>query len=611
MNIQTAIQTLCEGQDLDTKSMADVMRSIMTGKATPAQIGGFLVALRQKGESVDEIVAATLVMRELATHVYIEDTAHLVDTCGTGGDASGTFNISTASAIVAAAAGAHVAKHGNRSVSSHSGSADVLEAAGVNLSLTASQVAQCIQQTGLGFMFAPSFHSAMKHTIGPRREMGIRTVFNLLGPLTNPAAAPNQLIGVFADYWLEPLARVLQKLGSRHVMIVHAEDGLDEISIASKTHVAELRDGEIKTYSIIPEQFQFARGSVEDIRIQSAQQSLALINEVLANKPGAAREIVCLNAGATVYVSGVSTSLEEGVKRAEKAIQDGSAARKLEDLVRASQAMAEPITVSSAPGILEKILTRKREEISERKANISQDAFREWASEASAVRPFVKALKDRVASGRAAVIAEIKKASPSKGVLRERLDPMAIARSYEAAGACCLSVLTDRDFFQGSGPVLELARKSCSLPVLRKDFIIDIYQVFETRALGADCLLLIVAALSDELMAELYTQARQIGLDVLIEVHDESELRRALVLKPEIIGINNRDLKNFEIRLETTLGLLAQIPDDCLVITESGIHTREDVSRMREYGVHGFLVGEAFMRADDPGEKLKQLFAEG
>ncbi|MGD8526889.1 MAG: anthranilate phosphoribosyltransferase, partial [Thioalkalispiraceae bacterium] len=247
MDMQAAIKAVTEGKNLSVDEMTSVMRTIMTGEATPAQIGGFLIGLRMKGETVDEIAAAASVMRELATHVDVK-AEHMVDTCGTGGDGASTFNISTTSAFVVAAAGGSVAKHGNRSVSSKSGSADVLEAAGVNLQLTPEQVAQCIEQVGVGFMFAPAHHSAMKHAIGPRKEMGVRTIFNVLGPLTNPAGAPNQVLGVYSEQWLEPLAKVLGKLGSQHVLVVHAEDGMDEISIGSPTRVAELKDGKVTTY---------------------------------------------------------------------------------------------------------------------------------------------------------------------------------------------------------------------------------------------------------------------------------------------------------------------------------------------------------------------------
>ena len=335
MDMQSAIRCVVERQDLTEAQMLDVMRLIMTGQATPAQIGGFLVGLRMKGETLDEITAAARVMRELATPVPVAGD-HLVDTCGTGGDGASTFNISTASAIVTAAAGAQVAKHGNRSVSSSCGSADVLEAAGVNLELTAEQVAQCVEKIGVGFLFAPMHHSAMKHAIGPRREMGVRTLFNLLGPLTNPAGAPNQVLGVFSAYWLNLLAQVLGRLGSRHVMVVHADDGLDEISIGAATQVAELKNGSVSCYRISPEQFGMQTGGVDTLGVADAAASLAMINALFDDTPGPARDIVLLNAGAAIYVSGVADSLDSGVEMARRALSSGAARRKFQQLIEMS-----------------------------------------------------------------------------------------------------------------------------------------------------------------------------------------------------------------------------------------------------------------------------------
>jgi anthranilate phosphoribosyltransferase len=336
MDMQQAIRAVTQRIDLSEEEMTAVMGLIMRGEATPAQIGGFLVGLAMKGETVEEVTAAVRVMRELATHVTVH-AEHLVDTCGTGGDATGTFNISTASAMVVAAAGARVAKHGNRSVSSRSGSADVLEAAGVNLDLTPEQVARCIDEVGVGFLFAPRHHGAMKHAVGPRREMGVRTLFNVLGPLTNPAGAPNQVLGVFSNRWLEPLAQVLGRLGSRHVMVVHAEDGLDEISIGAPTRVAELRDGEVTVYLVAPEDFGITRADLAGIRVEDAAQSLAMIRGVLEGRPGPARDIVLLNAGAAIYVAGLADTLAAGIDRAREAIDSGTAADKLEQLVAFSK----------------------------------------------------------------------------------------------------------------------------------------------------------------------------------------------------------------------------------------------------------------------------------
>ena len=335
MDIQSAIKSVIARQDISQQDMIAVMNQIMTGECTPAQIGGFLVGMRMKGETVDEITAAATVMRELSAQVNV-NVDHLVDTCGTGGDASGSFNISTASAIVTAATGAHVAKHGNRSVSGATGSADVLEAAGVNLDITPGQVGECISEVGVGFMFAQKHHSAMRHAIGPRKEMAVRTIFNVLGPLTNPASAPNQVIGVFDKELLEPLARVLKQLGSRHVMIVHSEDGMDEVSVSATTHVAELKDDEIRLYSVSPSDFGFKTSDIGLLKVETVEQSLAMIQSVLANTPGAARDIVCVNAGAAIYVSGIADSWQVGVKMAQSAIANGRAEGVLEGLVEKS-----------------------------------------------------------------------------------------------------------------------------------------------------------------------------------------------------------------------------------------------------------------------------------
>ncbi len=332
MNIQQAIQIIIEGNDLTMDQMTAVMRAVMSGEATPAQVAGFLVALRMKGEAVAELAAAASVMRELSSKVKVS-TENLVDTCGTGGDAKGTFNVSTTAAFVVAAAGGRVAKHGNRSVSSKSGSADLLEAAGANLQLTPEQVAQCIKELGIGFLFAPAHHSAMKHAIGPRKELGIRTMFNLLGPLTNPANAPHQVLGVFSVDWVKPLAEVLQSLGSLHVLVVHAQDGLDEISISSMTEVAELKDGEISRYQISPQQFGITQSKLDNIIVQDVTQSLQLVNNVFSNKPSAALDIVKLNAGAALYASDKTSTLSEGVEMADAAIANGSAKKKFEQYI--------------------------------------------------------------------------------------------------------------------------------------------------------------------------------------------------------------------------------------------------------------------------------------
>lgn len=338
MDMQAAIRAVTEGRDLSSEEMQQVMRIIMTGEASDAQIGGFLIGLRMKGETVDEIAAAAQVMRELASGVKVSGD-HVVDIVGTGGDGSNTFNISTASTFVVAAAGGTVAKHGNRSVSSKSGAADLLEAAGVKLELNPEQVAQCIEQVGVGFMFAPMHHSAMKHAIGPRKEMGVRTIFNILGPLTNPAGAPNQLLGVFSEALVEPLAQVLKQLGSNHVLVVHSDDGMDEISIGAPTHVAELKNGSIDTYTVQPEDFGLQRADISALAVDDAAQSLKVVKSVMAGDAGPARDIVLLNAGAAIYAADLADSLADGIKRAAEVIDNGEAMKKLEALVAVSNAI--------------------------------------------------------------------------------------------------------------------------------------------------------------------------------------------------------------------------------------------------------------------------------
>jgi len=319
MNMQQAIAAVTEQQDLSQAQMQAVMNLIMTGEATQAQVGGFLVGLRMKGETVDEITGAVVAMR------------------GTGGDSSGIFNVSTGCAFIASAAGAQVAKHGNRSISSKSGSSDLLEAAGVDIMLTPVQVERCIAELGVGFMFAPAHHSAMKHAIGPRREMAIRTLFNILGPLTNPAGAQHQVLGVFSRQWQRPMAEVLHRLGSKHVMVVHSEDGLDEISIAAPTHVVELKQSQIVEYTIDPATYGLSHSSLDALVVGDAMASLKLIKQAFAGEAGAPLDMLLLNAGAAIYCADLAVDLAEGIEQARSAITSGAAQNKLDDLIQLTQ----------------------------------------------------------------------------------------------------------------------------------------------------------------------------------------------------------------------------------------------------------------------------------
>jgi anthranilate phosphoribosyltransferase len=336
MNIQTAIKTLINRQDLSNEQMEKAMLEIMTGECTDAQIAGFLIALAMKGETVNEIVAATRVMRGLSKKITLNTKKTMVDTCGTGGDNLSTFNISTASALVIASSGVMVAKHGNRSISSQSGSADLLELAGVKIDCDLTTVQQCIEKINIGFMFAPAFHPAMKYAIGARKEMAVRTIFNILGPLTNPANAKRQVIGVFDKKLQRTMVEVLKKLGSEKVMSVCAEDGLDEISISVPTNIVELNNGIIKEYQIKPEDFGFKSENISKIQVKNSEESLEMIQKALDGEDSAAKNIIALNAGAALYVAGREKSLAEGVKKATEILNSGKAHQKLDDFVRES-----------------------------------------------------------------------------------------------------------------------------------------------------------------------------------------------------------------------------------------------------------------------------------
>ncbi len=337
---QQALQRTIEHREIFHDEMLDLMRQIMRGEISPLMVAAILTGLRVKKETVGEITAAAQVMREMSTRIDVADNQHFVDIVGTGGDGAHTFNISTASMFVAAAAGAKVAKHGGRSVSSSSGSADVLETLGANIQLTPAQVGECLAATGIGFMFAPNHHSAMKNVAPVRREMGVRTIFNILGPLTNPAGAPNSLLGVFHPDLVGILVRVMERLGAKHVMVVYGKDGMDEVSLGAATMVGELKDGKIREYDIHPEDFGLQMSSNRSLRVADAPESKEMIYSALANSEGTPREIVVLNAGTALYVANIAESIAHGVEMARDAVASGAARAKLDEFVRFTQGLA-------------------------------------------------------------------------------------------------------------------------------------------------------------------------------------------------------------------------------------------------------------------------------
>ena len=601
MNINEAIEKISSGNSLKKEEIKKVFLSIMNNECNDTEIISFLMTLKTKGESVEEITGAAEVLREMC-HKLNLPSDKLVDTCGTGGDGQNTFNVSTASAIVASAAGVKIAKHGNKSISSKSGSADLLEHAGINIDLNEEQSKKCFEEHGITFMFAPKYHKAMKNVAKVRQSIKTRTIFNVLGPLSNPANAKFQILGVYDKKLITPIAKVAQELGVKKALIVHSEEGLDEISCEKNTYVAEVDNGEIKEYKINPKDFGLEPCSLESLKVKNVEESYKIFIEMLENKNKEAVNMICLNAGAAIYVSGIKKSLEESILFAKKIIESGEGLKKYNAI---KNSMPERI---QTPKILEEILENKAKEVSERKVKIPLEDLVEIDYMKSLRRKFKQALLLKIEQNKAAVIAEIKRASPSLGDINMNIIPAKVASDFEEMGAACLSVLTDAKYFKGSGAILEMAKKGCNLPILRKDFIIDEYQIDESIVMGADCILLIAAALDKKLMEKLYKEAKQKNLDVIVEVHDHNELEAALEINCDIIGINNRNLHTFEVDLNTTIDLIKYINNDQLIIAESGIHSSNDVKIMNDCGINAFLVGESLMTAKDPKNKFKEIF---
>ena len=601
MNINEAIEKFSSGNSLKKNEIKEVFLSIMKNECNDAEIISFLMTLKTKGETVEEISGAAEVLREMCVKLKLSSD-QLVDTCGTGGDGQNTFNISTASAIVAAAAGVKIAKHGNKSISSKSGSSDLLEYSGIKIDLDEEQSKKCFDNHGITFMFAPKYHKAMKNVANVRKNIKTRTIFNVLGPLSNPANAKFQVLGVYEKKLVLPIAEVIKELGVKRALVVHSEDGLDEISCEKNTYVAEVNENKISEYTINPKDFNLEICALKTLKVNTVEESYKIFMDMLKNKNETAVNIVSLNAGAAIYVSGIKENLKDGIKFAKEIIVSGEALKKFEDI---KKSMPEKI---KTPKILEEILENKAKEVAERKIKIPPEDLKEIDYMSSLKRDFKGALLHKISQSKSAVIAEIKRASPSLGEFNMNIIPSKIASDFESMGAACLSVLTDAKYFKGSGAILEMAKKGCTLPVLRKDFIIDEYQIDESITMGADCILLIVAALNKDLLKKLYDSAKQKDLDVIVEVHDHNELDIALDTECDIIGINNRNLHTFEVDLKTTTELVQYINKDQLIITESGIHTSDDVKKMNDCGINTFLVGESLMTSKDPINKFKEIF---
>ena len=603
-----ALTRTIEHREIFHDEMLSLVRRIMSGEMSPVMMAAMLVGLRVKKETIGEITAAAQVMREFATKVEVRDRRHLVDIVGTGGDGSHTFNISTCSMFVAAACGARVSKHGNRSVSSKSGSADVLEALGVPLTLTPAQIAASIEATGIGFMFAPNHHPAMKN-VGPvRKELGIRTIFNILGPLTNPADAPNILMGVFHPDLVGIQVRALQRLGAEHAVVVYGKDGMDEVSLGAATMVGELKDGEVSEYEIHPEDFGLTMASNRALRVETPAQSKAMLEAVLAGERGAARDIVALNAGAALYAANVAPTLAAGVDPGAGRDRQRLGAGQARRVRRLCQAAGRGRGAMS--DILERIAAVKRQEVAAGRARRDlAERARRGRGERRGAR-----LRRRLAASR--------RRRRGRGDRRDQ-------EGEPEQGRAARGLPAGRDRGELRAARRDRAQRADRRVVLpglgrlsrggtRGDRAAGAAQGLHRRPLAG------VRVAGDGRRRDPADRrlarrrgaarlrgrragARHVGAGRGPRPDPSSSAR--LALRTPLIGINNRNLRTFEVSLETTLALLARIPPGRLVVTESGIGTPADVRRMREAGVNAFLVGEAFMRATDPGAALACLVA--
>ena len=592
-----AIDALASRRDLTAEQTAAVLAEIMEGNASEVQTAAVLIALRTKGETVDELVGLATTMRRLATPVRT-GRDDLIDTAGTGGGRP-TFNVSTTAALIAAGAGCAVAKHGNRSATGLSGSADVLEALGVRIDLGPGEVARCIDEAGFGFMFAPAHHGATRFVVPVRKELAVRTIFNFLGPLTNPAGARRQVIGVSDAAFLDTIAGALAKLGAVKALVVSSADGLDEMSTSGTTRVVEVDGPELRSYEVSPEDVGLPRARPQDLAGGTPDVNAATTRRIFEGERGPQRDLAVLNAGAAIYVAGQADTLEEGVRAAEAAVDDGRAAASLERLVEMTQELAPRVSV------LERIVEDTRDEVGRRRESVPLSRLEAAAAQRPEQRPFEEALLRPGIS----LIAEHKRRSPSAGTIREGSTVEDIVLAYERGGAAALSILTEPFHFGGSLDDLRAARAVTDLPVLRKDFIVDRYQLYESAAAGADAILLIVAALDPEDLYELLHEARALDLDALVEVHGERELEVALDVEADILGINNRDLADFIVDIERTYELLSDIPAGKTVVSESGYSTRDQLDDLERVGVDAVLIGETLMRAGDVEDACRRLAA--
>ena len=645
--IQEGIRLAIEGKNLSSEMANHIMDEMMSGSAAPSQMAAFLTAMRMKGETRDELLGFVKCMRSKAIRVSAPEGA--VDLCGTGGDGLSTFNISTVSAFVAASAGASVAKHGNRAVSSRSGSADLLMALGIPIETGREGVERCLSDTGIGFMFAPEFHGSMRNVAAIRRELGVRTFFNILGPMANPASVKRQLIGVYDTQLSPTIAEVLNELGTEHAMIVNG-GGMDEITTLGPTNVTELHDGRLSHYTISPEEFGIDLAEPQELIGGSARENAQIAVSVLRGKESHRLDIVALNAAAALYVAGKSADIQEGMSIARKAIRSGKALAKLRqfhdscaELESKAQLRADMSELRGRRIQPEALKTRCAELSSDLTAQISStDEGQEHLDrldpdmmanptvltvltlnrlgrimsgpqmqQGMSERAKLKLSESIARAPGIAVIGEYKPRSPSSTRMVLPPEPEEVAGAYTKSGLAGISVLAEEDYFLGGADLFRKFRSMLSAPMLFKDFITTEAQIDVASEAGADSVLLIAKALRREALDDLVRGALARGMEPLVEVHDDIDLEKVISCKTygtiDMIGINARDLRSLDVDVGRAIGLRELVDQGKMVIAESGVRSPRDLKSLK--GFDGVLIGSMFMKSEDIGRLASETAA--
>ena len=646
--IRDAIAMVVEGKDLDVTQAKAVMSELISGAATQSQIGAFLTASRMKGETEDELVGFALAMRENSATITAPRNA--VDLCGTGGDGAGTFNISTVASFIVSASGVPVAKHGNRSVSSRSGSADLLDALGIPYDLDPASVQASIDSTGFGFMFAPVFHSSMRNVVAPRREVGIRTLFNVLGPMTNPAKVSNQLMGVYDPGIAPKVARVLSRLGVERAMVVNG-CGTDEISNLGSTHVSELKDGKVEEYSLSPSDFGLDIVEPKDLLAESPMDSARAAMSILRGEKSPRYDAAVMNAAAAIYISGGARDLAEGLSKASGAVQTGKALQKMREIAEFARGreMERQLTMQVSALRSRRIMPST---LKLRASELSTDLSREIISlqggkdrldalepellstpnvlsvisltrlhsvlskgvpDMSVQRGDARSFSGSISGRGVSIIGEYKPRSPSSIGAYVPPDPTVAAEVYGQAGVSAMSVLVEDEFFGGGSELFSLIREKTSLPMLFKDFIVTDEQLGLARSLGADAVLLIAKVLTAETLDRFVETCIHKGIEPLVELHDLEDVEKLGSCRNadrvRMVGLNSRDLRTLGTDISMLNSLRLRVPSDKLVVAESGVRTTKDLLSLK--GFDAVLVGSALMESQDMLSKAEELVSAG